>query len=224
MITGVQNFISQRAGLMQEKILSSLTDNQKRIAAVVAVIFIAIGAIYLAITCCRRTLDVQAKELGSPISEKPHGIIASVASRYDRQREDGEELFAYLHDKQFLDPQQDTAIIKVIDDFGDLIRSAPYERRIKVAIFDGAQGPIHDTRPKELDEKGCHFHITSRSLGSKYEVRQLAIDYGFIKKFNDLKNKEDNKSELRALLLQVVDEMKVALQEEEKRVSKAQKK
>ena len=43
MITGIQNFISQRAGLMQENILSSLTENQKRIAAVVAIIFTAIG-------------------------------------------------------------------------------------------------------------------------------------------------------------------------------------
>lgn len=248
MITGVQNFICQRAGLIQENILSSLTENQKRIAAVVAIIFTAIGAIYLAIACYRRKSDVQAKQIETPDQEnllakkeyptpkiekeagfvpEPKSRIPSIGGRFRWHGIDGEELFKHLYDKQFLDPEQseqDKAIVKVIDDFGDLIQSEPYGSRIIVGIFDGDQGPNYDKRPKDLDETGCHFHIYTvhHSFGSS-TYRQLAIDYGLIKKFKELKEKDD-KSELKALLLKVVDEMRVALREEEKRVSQAQKK
>ena len=69
MITGVQNFITNSSGLMEEKILSSFTENQ-RIAAVVAVIFAAISAIYLLITCFRRKPDVQAAQIENPVQGK----------------------------------------------------------------------------------------------------------------------------------------------------------
>ena len=81
--------------------------------------------------------------------------------------------------------------MKVIDDFGDLIQSEPYGSRISV-MFDGDQGPNFDERPKDLDKTDCLFHIYTihHGFGSS-TYRQLAIDYGFIKKFNELKEKDD---------------------------------
>ena len=236
MITSVKNCVNYGAVLLEEKILNSITDAQKRVALIAAGVFTLIAAIYLMIKFYPKIVDRQAKKLDETdanlqkkndynfelnqrvFPKEPPSKIPSIGGYgfIDRERRMCEELFTMLYDKKFLDPVKDKDIEKVIDDFAAFIQHAPYDRKISVNIVENK---LSQEAPKEALDKGCHFHVYIQNSGWGGEKRrELAMTHKFLRTFNDCV-RNDDKKELKAMLLQVVDELKEVfrLEEEQKK-------
>lgn len=237
MITNVKNCFNYGAVILEEKILNSLTDAQKRVAMIVAGVFTLIAAIYLMIKFYPKISDRQAKKLNKKdtddvvakslnveieklqkqepqLPKEPPSKIPTISGYgfIDRQRGICNELFTMLYDKKFFDPINDENVEKVIDDFGAFIQNAPFDAKVRVNIVDSSSQNI----PKEALDKGCHYREYT-DYGSGWGAqsrRELIMTHKFLRDFD---NKKDDKNECKATLLKVVDELKEVLRLEEER-------
>ena len=234
MITRVTNIMNQ-ATVLQEKILSSLTEAQQRVAIIASAAFALLAAVILMYKYCPRKSDQikesiketqkvedLPKEPPSPPSKIP--LIGGYGIMH-YQRQSCENLFTMLNDKTFFDPEKDKESVKVIDDFAALVQFGRYESKIIIDVFEQSNGTARDQHKlsKEDAAKGCHFHVYTYSGGFGSDIRrELAISHEFLKQFSEAEGKGD-KADLKALLLKLVDELKEALRLEEKRKEEGKK-
>ena len=140
------------------------------------------------------------------------------------ERLDVEQLFKALYEGKYLDLNQDKdkEAKKIIDDFGQLVQvqsKESSENRILVVYkADNFGSALTPKDWKEYQASGCHFHIrsTKSTWSGPKDCKELAISETFIKNFLKMEN-AGNKSGVRDLLLTVVEELKRAIDYEEKK-------
>ncbi len=226
MIRGIQNLIPPCTGLIQERIWGTLGGTQKKIAIVVSVVF-ALIATYFIFQSAYRKKGINAKradaEAGKPDADKldaikvldkervveapPSKIPFSIGGHgiQNYQRDSAIRLFEMLYEKQFLDADNELEIDKILNSFAQLTQRHD-DGRVLVSVNDDRVGPI--------EENGCYFHIVN---GQFSDYREIAVSVKFLKTFDRLWDENKMSLDMRKLLLQVMQEMKKAVELEKKR-------
>jgi hypothetical protein len=226
-ISSLRHIMQTSTIFMEEKLWHSLTDIQKRVAAVAAVVFALLLTSYLLFKLYREEKEtednVPAVITKSPIKvqqetqakEEPEASKIPGISGYGFIRlEQGicEKLFETIYAKKFFDPITEPQINEIIDQFAKLVQAGTWNHKVRVELYKDGRGPA------ECHQNGCHFHIyTYHGNFSSNTYREIAMSTSFINSFDKLSEGDNIHPPLKKLLLKVVDEMDAALKAEAKR-------